>query len=75
MNLHIDMDGTEDWLLERATHSRTNYTFALYAVHLATGSNLTNKAVTESTIRSYLRNAADFILAARGGTDPLRVNL
>jgi hypothetical protein len=74
MNLHRTNDGTDDWLLERASQSRVNYTFALYAVHLATGSNLTKRSLTASTVRSYLRNAADFILAARGGTDPLRIN-
>ena len=72
MNLH-KTDGEDDWVLEHATQSRVIYTFALYAVHLATGSNLTNAALTSSTIRTYLRNAADFLLAARGGVDPLRV--
>jgi len=73
MNLHKDANGVDDWLLERASQSCINYLFALYAVHLATGSNLQNQTLSSSTIRTYLRNAADFILATRGGIDPLRV--
>ena len=55
MNLKKAKDGTDDYFLERSSQERINYQFALYAVHLATGSNLRNMMLTSSAIRALRR--------------------
>jgi hypothetical protein len=51
----------DDILLERAPLDRCNYQMALYATHLATGSNLRHKTIKAATISHYLASVAKFL--------------
>ena len=67
MKLHDDL------LLERVPLERCNYTLALYAAHLASGSTLMCKSVKSGTIAGYLRDVARF-LANFQARDPRRTD-
>jgi hypothetical protein len=51
----------DDLLLENVPLERCNYQMALYAMHLATGSNLRHRAIKASTINHYLASVAKFL--------------
>jgi hypothetical protein len=51
----------DDILLESASLERCNYQMALYAMHLATGSNLRHRTIKASTINDYLASVAKFL--------------
>jgi hypothetical protein len=63
----------DDLLLERVPLERCNYTIALYATHLASGSTLLCKFVKSGTIAGYLRDVARF-LANFKARDPRRTD-
>jgi hypothetical protein len=67
MKLHDDL------LLERVPLERCNYTLALYAAHLASGSMLVCKSVKSGTIAGYLWDVARF-LANFEARDPRRTD-
>jgi hypothetical protein len=52
---------TDDWQLKNQSQERCNYQLALYATHLATGSNLHCRSLKSGTIQTYLRDVAKFI--------------
>ena len=52
---------TDDWQLQNQSQERCNYQLALYATHLATGSNLHCRSLKSGTIQTYLRDVAKFI--------------
>jgi hypothetical protein len=52
---------TDDWQLQNQSQERCNYQMALYATHLATGSNLHCRSLKSGSIRTYLRDVAKFI--------------
>jgi hypothetical protein len=57
MALNLD----DDLLLETVPIERCNYQMAMYAMHLATGSNLRHKTLKAATISSYLASVAKFL--------------
>jgi hypothetical protein len=67
MKLHDDL------LLEHVPLERCNYTLALYAAHLTSGSTLMCKSVKSGTIVGYLRDVARF-LANFQARDPRRID-
>ena len=67
MKLHDDL------LLERVPLERCNYTLALYAAHLASGSTLLCKSVKSGTIAGYLRDVARFLVTFNA-RDPRRTD-
>lgn len=56
-----DMKLKDDWLLENVTQERRNWQIALYATHLATGSNLWHKSIKSATIGKYLLDVSKFL--------------
>jgi hypothetical protein len=52
---------TDDILLEFATIKRCNWQLALYATHLATGSNLVCRSIKAVTISAYIHDVARFL--------------
>jgi hypothetical protein len=55
------MNLDDDILLETAPLDRCNYQMALYAMHLATGSNLRYRTIKAGTIGNYLASVAKFL--------------
>jgi hypothetical protein len=51
----------DDIFLEEVSLDRCNYQMAMYAMHLATGSNLRHKTIKASTINDYLASVAKFL--------------
>jgi hypothetical protein len=47
--------------LEEVSLNRCNYQMAMYAMHLATESNLRHKTIKASTINDYLASVAKFL--------------
>lgn len=52
---------TDDWLLETQSQERANLQLAMYATHLATGSNLHFQSIKSGTLATYLHNVATFL--------------
>jgi hypothetical protein len=52
---------TDDWLLETSNITRCNWQLALYAAHLATGSNLVCRSIKSATISGYVHDVARFL--------------
>jgi hypothetical protein len=52
---------TDDLLLENACIKRCNWQLALYATHLATGTNLVFRSIKAATISQYLQDVARFL--------------
>jgi hypothetical protein len=52
---------SDDWNLQNQSQERCNFQMALYATHLATGSNLHCRSLKSGSIRTYLRDVAKFI--------------
>lgn len=57
----LAMNHDDDILLEHVSLDRCNYQMALYAMHLATGSNLRHNTIKASTINDYLTYVAKFL--------------
>jgi hypothetical protein len=51
----------DDIFLEEVSLERCNYQMAMYAMHLATGSNLRHRTIKASTINDYLASVAKFL--------------
>jgi len=58
-NMKLNVD--DDPFMEKMCQKRRIWTFALYAAHLCTGKTIKGKAIRESTVKDYLRDAASFI--------------